>query len=166
MAFTGEPGTEKRLIAQSIHNAGLRREEPLWTSPLRRDRDELQLEMIFGEKGRSQGSGTLLLEGCGLADPGEPVPAVPADPLLRMGAGDAAFGGGRAGDGRSARGRCGSWPGRDGSGGFVLPSEGLTVRIPPLKERREDLTARIEAGCECCEHYSRYHVLTKGAMKF
>lgn len=38
--------------------------------------------------------------------------------------------------------------------------------VPPLRERREDLQDKIEDTIhDCCEHYSRYHVLTRGAME-
>lgn len=43
---------------------------------------------------------------------------------------------------------------------------GLTVRIPPCRERPEDMEWKINTCIkECCEHYSRYHVLTQGAKK-
>ena len=43
---------------------------------------------------------------------------------------------------------------------------GLELFVPPLRERREDLFDKIEDTIhDCCEHYSRYHVLTKGAME-
>lgn len=43
---------------------------------------------------------------------------------------------------------------------------GLELFVPPLRERREDLLEKIENTIhDCCEHYSRYHVLTKGAME-
>ena len=43
---------------------------------------------------------------------------------------------------------------------------GLELFVPPLRERREDLLEKIEDTIhDCCEHYSRYHVLTKGAME-
>ena len=81
------------------------------------------------------GSGTLLLEGRGLADPGEPVPAVPADPRCRGWAQVTQHSGvdvrvmGRLCAAAVAAGQGGT-----DQGGFVLPSEGLTVRIPPLKD--------------------------------
>ena len=42
----------------------------------------------------------------------------------------------------------------------------LVVEIPSLRERKEDLEHKIrETLRDCCEHYSRYHVLTKGAFQ-
>ncbi len=41
---------------------------------------------------------------------------------------------------------------------------GLTLPVPPLRDCPEDLARRIsELFRECCERYSRYHVLTEGA---
>lgn len=170
VAIFGEPGTEKRLIAQSIHNAGLRREEPFVDISCDGIGDELQLEMIFGEKGAvvQAGSGTLLLEDVDWLTRANQYRLYQLIRYkLRMGAQVTQH----LGVDVRVMVTCARplWQlareGRIREDLYYL-LEGLTVRIPPLKERREDLTARIEAGVrECCEHYSRYHVLTKGAMK-
>ena len=43
---------------------------------------------------------------------------------------------------------------------------GLKLRIPPLRERPEDLKEKLESTMrECCERYGRFCVLTEGARK-
>lgn len=166
----GEAGTEKRVLAQSIHNAGLRREEPFVNVSCAGMEEEAQLEMIFGDKGavaQAVGGSILLEDVCCLTranqyrldqlirykirmgkevapDNGIDVRVMitarmPLDELLRQG--------------------------RLREELYYLLA-GLTVEIPPLRSRPEDLKRKIENGIqECCEHYSRYHVLTQGAMK-
>lgn len=166
----GEAGTEKRILAQSIHNAGLRREGPFVNVSCDGMEDEAQLEMIFGNKGavaQAVGGSILLEDVCYLAranqyrlyqlichkirmgkevspDRGIDVRVMvttktPLGELLRQG---------RLRD------------------ELYYLLEGLTVQIPPLRSRPEDLKQKIENSIqECCEHYSRYHVLTQGAMK-
>ena len=166
----GEAGTEKRILAQSIHNAGLRREAPFVNVSCDGMEEEAQLEMIFGDKGvvvRAAGGSILLEDVCWLTranqdrlyqlirykirmgkevtpDHGMDVRVMvttktPLDELLQQG---------RLRD------------------ELYYLLEGLTVQIPPLRSRPEDLKRKIANGIrECCEHYSRYHVLTQGAMK-
>ena len=44
--------------------------------------------------------------------------------------------------------------------------KGLTLGVPPLRDRKEDLKEMITAGFRsACERYSRYHALTDGAWK-
>lgn len=43
---------------------------------------------------------------------------------------------------------------------------GLELSVPPLRDRREDLQQKLEDTLrDCCERYSRYHVLTNGAKE-
>ena len=43
---------------------------------------------------------------------------------------------------------------------------GLTLCIPPLRKRPEDMEFLADALLkECCDKYGRYHVLTRGALK-
>ena len=43
---------------------------------------------------------------------------------------------------------------------------GLELRVPSLRERKEDLQLMLEETIrDCCERYSRYHVLTSGARE-
>ena len=44
--------------------------------------------------------------------------------------------------------------------------KGLTLDVPPFRDRKEDLKEMITAGFRsACERYSRYHALTDGAWK-
>lgn len=170
VVIAGEAGTEKRLLAQSIHNAGLRKEGPFVAVSCDGIGDGAQFDMIFGDKGagvQAKG-GTLLLEEVqwltranqyrlcqliryknrmgkdGARYPGADVRVmVTADvPLARL-----------AGEGVMREEL------------YYLLS-GLTVRIPPLRERREDLERKLKESIRsCCEQYSRFHVLTHGAEK-
>ncbi|MEY8352782.1 PrpR N-terminal domain-containing protein [Lachnospiraceae bacterium 54-53] len=170
VVITGEAGTEKRLLAQSIHNAGLRKEGPFVAVSCDGINDNAQFDMIFGDKGavvQAKG-GTLLLEEVqcltranqyrlcqliryknrmgkeGARYQGIDVRVmattdVPLAGLMREGAMREDL--------------------------YYLLS-GLTVRIPPLRERREDLERKLKESIRsCCEHYSRFHVLTHGAEK-
>lgn len=43
---------------------------------------------------------------------------------------------------------------------------GLELAVPPLRERPEDLSEKLEETLQdCCDRYSRYHVLTAGAKQ-
>ena len=166
----GEAGTEKRLLAQSIHNASLQKGGPFVALSCDGLGDEGQLDMIFGDKGavaQAKG-GTLLLEEVQCLTRANQYRLCQ---LIRY---------------KSRLGKDGArYPGADvrvmvttdvplsdlaGDGAiredlYYLLS-GLTVRIPPLRERKEDLERKLaESIRDCCEHYSRFHVLTHGARK-
>ncbi|MDK2966846.1 PrpR N-terminal domain-containing protein, partial [Lacrimispora sp.] len=62
--ITGEAGTEKQLLAQCIHNAGLHKEGPFVNISCEGLGEEAQYDMIFGDKGavvQAKG-GSLLIE--------------------------------------------------------------------------------------------------------
>ena len=43
---------------------------------------------------------------------------------------------------------------------------GLELKVPPLRDRKEDLEQKIDETLrDCCERYARYHVLTRGAKE-
>ncbi|MCI8950811.1 MAG: sigma 54-interacting transcriptional regulator [Lachnospiraceae bacterium] len=168
----GEPGTEKRLMAQSIHNASLRNRSAFADVSLRGLGEEEQFMLLFGEKGAAlqADGGTLLLED------GEALSLSNQYRLLQL-----------------IRYRI--WRGKElqqnkhldvrvmistGSSGTFLDLvkqgkfrrdlyyliQGLNVEIPPLRRRTEDLKRKLEFSIrESCEQYGRYHVLTQGAMK-
>lgn len=170
VTIMGEAGTEKRLMAQSIHNAGTRGSGPFVDVSCDGISDEMQLEMIFGDKGavaQAKG-GTILLEDiCFLTRANQyrlyqliryklrmgrdviqypnvdvRVMVTTKTPLAQLKA---------AGTLRED---------------LYYLLEGLCVVIPPLRERPEDLEQKIDTCIrESCEHYSRYHVLTQGAKK-
>lgn len=166
----GEAGTEKRLIAQSIHNAGVRADGPFVDVSCDGIPDEAQFEMIFGDKGavaQAKG-GTLLIEDvCDLTRAnqyrlyqliryklrvGKDVTQYPNVDVRVMAT---------AGDSLSRLMREGGL--RED---LYYLMEGLNIRIPSLRERREDLEWKLEASLkESCGHYSRYHVLTQGAKR-
>lgn len=166
----GEAGTEKRLLAQSIHNAGVRRSRPFVDISCDGIGDAEQLEMIFGEKGavvQSDG-GTVLIEDLGSMTKANQYRLYQ---LIRYRL-------------RVIKG-VNQYPNTDTR---IMISErrplaallqsgrlreelyyllqGLTIRIPPLRERQEDLEQKLEDSIrDCCDHYSRHHVLTAGAKK-
>lgn len=164
----GEAGTEKRLLAQSIHNAGLRRGKPFIDVSCDETCGDLQFEMIFGDRGAAAqaAGGSVLIEDIGTLTRanqyrlyqliryrlriGRDVVRYPntdvrilitsREPLVRL-----------VRDGRFRE-------------DLYYLLEGLQVEIPPLRARKEDLQMKIETGIRgCCENYSRYHVLTRGA---
>ena len=168
--ITGEPGTEKQLLAQCIHNAGLHKEGPFINISCDGLGEEAQYDMIFGDKGAAAQAkgGSLLIEDIqaltkanqyrlyqlirhkhrlgreGQRYAGAEVrimvtATVPLSELVKK---------------------------KDFRKELYYLLEGLTVTIPPLRERKEDLEFKIrETIRDCCEHYSRFHVLTKGACK-
>lgn len=164
----GEVGTEKRLLSQGIHNGSLRSDGPYIQVPCDALSEETQLDTIFSDKGAvalAAGGTVMIEEGerlslsnqyrlyqliryrqrsgrdlsqTALADVRVIVSVSrPLEPLLRSGA----F-------------RTDLY--------YLL--QGLTLRIPPLRERKEDLRQLImDRFKESCDHYGRYHVLTNGA---
>jgi len=166
----GEAGTEKRLLAQSIHNAGLQKDGPFVALSCDGLGEEGQFDMIFGDKGavvQAKG-GSLLLE---------EVQCLTRDnqyrlcQLVRY---------------KNRLGKDGMrYPGADvrvmvttdvslsklAEAGTIREDlyylfSGLMVRIPPLRERKEDLERKLmESFRGCCEYYSKFHVMTHGARK-
>lgn len=168
----GEPGTEKRLMAQSIHNASLRNRSAFADVSLKGLTDEEQFSLLFGEGGAvvQADGGTLLLED------GDVLSLSNQYRLLQL-----------------IRYRL--WQGKGlpqtkhldvrvmittGVSGSILELvkqgefrndlyyliQGLNLEIPPLWQRTEDLKRKLELSIrESCEQYGRYHVLTQGAMK-
>ena len=170
VVIMGEPGTEKRMMAQSIHNSSGRSAGPFLDVPCDGLSDQEQREMIFGDKGvvMEARGGTLLIQDadcltaanqyrlyrliryrvCHGRDMGQMrkadvrVMVTVQTPLAEL-----------AGAGRMRRDL------------YYLLS-GLELWVPPLRERPEDLTQKLDTAIrECCEHYGRFHVLTQGARK-
>lgn len=168
--IVGESGTEKRLLAQSIHNAGLRGNGPFVDISCEGISNDAQLELLFGEKGavaKAKG-GTILIEDvCCLTHASQyrlfqliryklrvqkdVIPYPKVDVRVMVTAKTSLAQQMREGMLRED---------------LYYLLEGLTVSVPPLRNRKEDLEWRLDEGIrECCEHYSRYHVLTEGAKK-
>ncbi len=170
VVLLGEPGTEKRMLAESMHNSSSRGGGPFLDVPCDGLSGEEQRSMIFGERGaavQSQG-GTLLIQDvehltaanqyrlyqlirfkvCHGTEIGQlhkldvRVMATVGCPLARLQA-----------DG---------WLRQD----LYYLLSGLELEVPPLRLRPEDLSRKLEDTVrECNERYGRYHVLTNGAKK-
>lgn len=170
VVLCGEPGTEKRMLAESIHNSSLRDGGPFLDVPCAGLSEEEQHHLIFGERGaimQVQG-GTLLLQNVeeltianqyrlyqlirfGTCHSGEiarlrklnvRVIVTVKKPLAEL-----------------------EWEGKLQKDLYYLLS-GLELMVPPFRERKEDLEQELENVLHgCCERYSRYHVLTSGAKK-
>lgn len=169
----GETGTERRLLAESIHNTGLCSEGPFLALSCNGLTLEEQEEMLFGSKGAVflADGGTLYLEDV------ETLSLKSQYGLYQL-----------------IRYKIGSSRDFARTMGFhirVMASStqeltkmaermeagqfrrdlyylfmGLVLRVPPLRERPEDLEQMIvDKIKEGCDQYSRYHVLTQGAMK-
>lgn len=170
VVITGEAGTEKRLLAQSIHNAGLHKDGPFVALSCDGIGDDAQFDMIFGDKGavvQAKGGSLLLEEVRGLTRAnqyrlfqliryknrlGKDAVRYPGVDVRVMATADVPL------IGLVEEGAM-----REDL--YYLLS-GLTVRIPPLRERKEDLERKLKESIRnCCEHYSRFHVLTHGAEK-
>lgn len=168
VVIMGEAGTEKRMLAQSIHGSSAYGRGPFLDVPCDGLSNEEQQEAIFGGKGaavQAQG-GTLLIQDadcltasnqyhlyqmirfhiCHGQDIGQAkklnvrVMVTLRTPLARL-----------------------VKEGKLRPDLYYLLS-GLELRIPSLRERPEDLRKKLESALrECCERYGRFHVLTEGA---
>ena len=168
----GETGTERRALAESIHNTGLCSEGPFLALSCAGLAREEQEEMLFGNKGAvflAEG-GTLYLEDVetlslksqyglyqliryktGSRDfartMGFHIRVIASSILTPEDLGNLAFSGGFRQD-------------------LYYLFTGLVLRVPPLRERPEDLEQAIrDTGREACDQYSRYHVVTQGGMQ-
>lgn len=168
----GETGTERRALAESIHNTGLCSEGPFLALSCAGLAREEQEEMLFGNKGAvflAEG-GTLYLEDVetlslksqyglyqliryktGSRDfartMGFHIRVIASSILTPEDLGNLAFSGGFRQD-------------------LYYLFTGLVLRVPPLRERPEDLEQAIrDIVKEACDQYSRYHVVTQGGMQ-
>lgn len=170
IVIMGEAGTEKRMMAQGIHNNSVHRHGAFLDIPCDGLTDEEQKETIFGDQGaavQAQG-GTLLIQDADCLTAanqyrlyqlirfhvchGQDIAQMRKldvriivtlrEPLRQLV---------EAGKMRTDL--------------YYLLS-GLELSIPPLRERPEDLQEKLNLTIrECCERYSRFHVLTEGAKK-
>lgn len=170
VVLIGESGTEKRMLAECIHNNSKRSEQPFLDVPCEGMTSEEQRISIFGERGafmQSQGGTVLIrnvdkltednqyrlyqaiyfhvLHGVEIAQLRKVnvrVMVTLSKPLRAL------WGEGKLQDDL-----------------YYLLS-GLELKVPPLRERKEDLKSKIDLTIqECCDRYSRYHVLTAGAKE-
>lgn len=168
----GETGTPGRLLAESIHNTVQPAGAPFMAVSCSGLSEEGQKELLFGDKGAvylAEG-GSMLLEDAEQLSLSNQYSLCQ---LIRR-----RRGGWDTGQAKSFHIRIFALTnitmedlGRRVAGGqfrqelFFLLS-GLTLNIPPLRECREDLSWLIgQLVKEACEQYSRYHVLTNGAVK-
>jgi len=168
--ITGEPGTEKQLLAQCIHNAGLHKDGPFVNVSCDGLEEEAQYDLLFGDKGAAAQAkgGSLLIEDVhALTKANQYRLYQLIRHKHRMGKEGQRYPGSEV---RVMATSMVSLSGLLKEGGFrkelCYLLEGLTVTIPPLRDRKEDLEYKIrETIRDCCEHYSRFHVLTKGAYE-
>ncbi|PNV59578.1 PAS domain S-box protein [Clostridium sp. chh4-2] len=166
----GEPGSETRLIAQSIHNSSLRNDGPFMDISCCGLTAESQMELIFADKGAAVQvkGGSLFIEDVDQLtmdnqyrlyqlirykrrsgkDASQPVHS---DVRVMVSTGTSL--------------ECMMSRGEFRKDLYYLLN-GLVVSVPPIRSREEDLRQKI-TDCikEGCERYSRYHVLTNGAWK-
>jgi Nif-specific regulatory protein len=175
----GETGVGKTLLALAIHYTSARRSRPCVTLNCARLRDHDLKLRLFGEAredGRPAGlvgkaaNGTLVIEGVDL------LPAfvqkellsclVAPDPAARP-----------AGGARSVAARLvstsGSEPGRDAPRRLVVEDliynlGEITIRVPPLRERREDLAGLVARAVSSANvvHVKRVRGLSRTALDF
>lgn len=165
----GEVGTEKRLIAQGIFHNSPRNNLPYLQINCGSISTDKQRETLFEDKGvlANLDGGTVFLENvqklsygcqCELAEliqykvrRNGRMQAVPIDVRIIASAPE-----------NLEKGMESGQIYEDLS--YIL--QGLTVSVPPLRERREDLKDLLGKYMkEFCNNYSHYHVLTSGAEK-
>lgn len=170
VVLMGEAGTEVRLMAQSIHNSSPYSRGPFLDVPCDGLSDDEQRETIFGDKGAAvqAGGGTLLIRDA------DCLTASNQYRLCQMIRFHVCHGQ-DTGQMRRADARVmvtvGASPGKLARSGKIRKDlyyllSGLELRIPPLRERPEDLKRKLEETVrECCGRYGRFHVLTEGARQ-
>lgn len=170
VVIMGEAGSEKKMMAQSIHGSSACSRGPFVDVPCDGLSNREQQEVLFGDRGaavQAQG-GTLLIQDadcltaanqyylyqmirfhvCHGQDIGQ-VRKINVRVMVTLRTSLVSL----VKEGKIRRDL------------YYLLS-GLEVKIPPLRERPEDLKRKLESTVrECCERYGRYHVLTEGAMK-
>ncbi|MDO4265272.1 MAG: PrpR N-terminal domain-containing protein [Eubacteriales bacterium] len=170
VVLRGEPGTEKRMLAESMHNISERANGPFLDVPCEGQSGAEQREMIFGDKGavsQVQG-GTLLIHNAEeLTEDNQYRLYQLLQFHLHRGSDVSKL---RRVDVRimvTVRTPLSKLKesGKISPELFYLLS-GLELVVPPLRRRREDLSRKLEDTLqECCERYGRFHILTAGAKK-
>ncbi|HJC65995.1 MAG TPA: PrpR N-terminal domain-containing protein [Candidatus Enterocloster excrementigallinarum] len=166
----GEAGTEIALMAQAIHNSSSRSQGPFGMICCRGQNDEQQENTIFSASGilASVTGGTLLIEGIEEMTRQNQQKLAGLIQYKRC----------------AARGElkkifldvrviaaAGAGLEEKLEKGEFLPElyfqlKGLTIQLPPLRERKEDLKEKLtQCIKKNCEFYGRYHVLTEGAFE-
>lgn len=171
VVIEGEAGTEKRLMAQSIHNSSLRSRNAFADISCRGLTDEEQFLLLFDEKGAAvlANGGSLLLED------GEELSPANQYRLLQMIRYKIRYGK-EIQRNKHVDVRIMVMVSQPGNLERAVEEKrfredlyyllkGLWVQIPPMRERKEDLQLLLERTIrECCERFNRYHVLTGEAV--
>lgn len=160
--ITGETGTERRLLAQSIHNFGTRSKEAFVMISCEGMGEALQRENIYGDKGAifKAARGTVLIEE---VDKMSIAYQHMLFQIIKYRILNSKY--------VDVRVICTS---REDISKLLISGdileelyyvlEGLSIVIPPLKERKPDLDIMIDATVKKTnEKYSRFHTLTKEA---
>jgi transcriptional regulator with PAS, ATPase and Fis domain len=171
VVLIGEPGTEKRMIAESIHTFGNRSRGPFLDVPCAGLSEEQQNQLIFGEKGavmQTQG-GTLLLQDLeNLTEANQyrlyrliRFHAVSGTDFAKLRRAEVRI----LATVRKPLGELVASGGLRPELYYML--SGLELLVPPLRERGEDLWHHIETALrKSYQQYGRYHVLTYGAREY
>lgn len=169
----GETGTEQRLLAESMHNAGLYNDGAFFSLSCNGLSETEQHSMIFGDKGAVflANQGTIYIEDVEQMSLSNQFGLYQ---LIRYKTGSSRdFARTVRFDVRimvsTTMDLKGLWD-LAGAGGFrkdlLYLISGLMLCVPPLRKRPEDMEFLTEALLkECCDKYARYHVLTRGAIQ-
>ena len=166
----GETGTEMALLAQGIHNGSMRSQGPFGSVSCAGQNDEQQETEIFNATGiiPSVVGGTLLIEKIEEMSRRNQQKLIQLVRFKRyMGRGDMQK---SFLDVRIIASTDVNLEERMRRGEFLEELyyllRGLAVRVPPLRERREDLKEKLRQCLQKnSEIYNRYHVLTDGALE-
>lgn len=169
VTIIGEAGTEKRLLAQCIHQAGERAAGPFIGFFCDKNRGAVQSEQIFGEKGviEQARGGTLLLEEIGGLSHIDQYFLYQSIQYKKRKEDLVLFPKINVRVIITTKHSLYTLMKR----GILIEElyyilEGLAVRIPSLRERPEDLKWKIDSCVKgCCDKYARFHVLTQGAQR-
>jgi PAS domain S-box-containing protein len=176
----GEIGTEKDLFAQSIHNNSLSKNGPYITVNCNGINDEMQSEVLFGnplkessdEKGQGAfavaNNGTVLIseiDKMSMSSQYKLYKVIRYKSVIRNDIVKT-----MSVDVRIIATTTKNLSILVQQGLFredlYYLLNGLTIELPPLRNRHEDLEHILNTAIKSyCEVYSRYHVLTKGAIK-
>lgn len=165
----GETGTETALLAQGIHNSSMRSQGPFGTVSCAGQSEEQQETEIFNATGilPAVTGGTLLIERIEEMSRRNQQKLIQVIRYKRyIGRGDVQK---PFLDVRIIASTGVSLEDKMRKGEFLeelyYQLRGLVVRIPPLRERKEDLKEKIHQCIQkSSEIYNRYHVLTEGAF--
>lgn len=170
VVLIGETGTEKRMLAESMHNNSNRSSGPFLEVSGKGVSDEEQKNLLFGEQGAvvlAQG-GTLLVQEA------EYLTAANQYRLCQLIRYKSCFGIKMKSYSKlnvrimvTVEDSLGElWRKKQLREELYYLLSGLELEIPPLRMRPEDLVRKLEDTIrDCNEHYGRYHVLTNGAKR-